>query len=247
MSQAMDTAFRRIGTEARQGTFGAPATWGPTDTYKASRAYDKLIGLTILALASGVAGWAVVPAGIAFLALILAFVIVLVSWFRMRWARFLAPAYAVAEGVGLGAISGIYASQTAGIVPLAVVFTAGVFLGCLALYRTGLVRVSPRLVSIAMVGALGLIAASVLSLFLAIPGLSAIHGSPTLIVLFGVFGLFVGVTNLFVDFDYVQRAEAMHLPAEAEWASALAMMTAVVLVYISMLRILSVLLGGRRR
>jgi uncharacterized YccA/Bax inhibitor family protein len=243
----MDTAFRRIGTEARQGGFGAPGSWGPTDTYKASRAYDKLIGLTIVALVAGVAGWAVVPTGLAFAALLVAFGVVLISWFRMGWAKVLAPIYAVCEGLGLGAVSGIYASQSSGVVPLAIVFTGGVFVACLLAYRSGLVRVTPRLVTMAGVGAVGLICCAVLSLFISIPGLSTFGGNPTIVLIIGVLCLFVAVTNLFVDFDYVQRAETMGLPAEAEWASALAMMTALVLVYISMLRILSVLFGGRRR
>ncbi len=246
MSQTMDTAFRRIGSEARQGTFGAPDTWGPSRTYKASRAYDKLIGLTILALVAGIAGWAVVPTGMAFLALIVAFVTVLVSWFRMRWAKVLAPIYAVCEGVGLGAISGLYASQFSGIIPLAIIFTAGVFLATLGLYRTGLVRVTPRFAAMAMIGAGGLIAVGILSLFIALPIFNA--ASP-LWGIFGVLCLFIAVTNLFVDFDYVQRAEAMRMPAEAEWASAFAMMTALVLVYLSILRILAMFAGGggRRR
>jgi uncharacterized YccA/Bax inhibitor family protein len=245
MSQTMDTAFKRIGTEYGKSSF-APDPWAPAQTFKASRAYDKLIGLTILALLAGVAGWAVVPEGIAFLALIVAFGVVLVSWFKMGWAKVLAPVYAVCEGVGLGAISGIYASQFSGIIPLAIVFTAGVFIGTLGVYRTGLVRVTPRMVSMVTIGAMGLIAVSLLSLFISLPIFNA--ASP-LWAIFGVLMLVIAVTSLLVDFDHVQRAEAMRLPAEAEWASAFAMMTALVLVYLSILRILLVFAGGggRRR
>ena len=245
MSQTMDTAFKRIGNEYGHSSF-APDPWAPAHTFKASRAYDKLIGLTILALVAGVAGWAVVPEGIAFLALIVAFGVVLVSWFKMGWAKVLAPAYALCEGVGLGAISGIYASQFSGIIPLAIVFTAGVFIGTLGVYRTGLVRVTPRMVSMVTIGAMGLIAVSLLSLFISLPIFNA--ASP-LWAIFGVLMLVIAVTSLLVDFDHVQRAEAMRLPADAEWASALAMMTALVLVYLSILRILLMFAGGggRRR
>jgi uncharacterized YccA/Bax inhibitor family protein len=245
MSQTMDTAFKRIGNQYGKSSF-APDPWAPAQTFKASRAYDKLIGLTILALLAGVAGWAVVPEGIAFLALIVAFGVVLVSWFKMGWAKVLAPVYAVCEGVGLGAISGIYASQFSGIIPLAIVFTAGVFIGTLGVYRTGLVRVTPRMVSMVTIGAMGLIAVSLLSLFISLPIFNA--ASP-LWAIFGVLMLVIAVTSLLVDFDHVQRAEAMRLPAEAEWASAFAMMTALVLVYLSILRILLMFAGGggRRR
>lgn len=245
MSQTMDTAFRRIGTEARQGTWG-PAGPGPfaPASFSATRAYDKLIGLTILALVAGIAGWAIVPSGIAFGAALVAFVAIVISWFKMGWARVLAPVYAVCEGLFLGAISGIYAQMSSGIVPMAVVFTAAVFVGALTLYRTGLVRVTPRMMAFAYMGALGLLAIGVLSLFISLPALA---GFGTVGLIFGILCLIVAVTNLFADFDYVQRAEAMGVPAEAEWAAAFAMLAAMVLVYLSILRILASMYGGRRR
>lgn len=245
MSSTMNTAFKKIDSEYRQrpaDAFGG--AWTPPPPFKASRAYDKLIGLTIVALVSAVIGWAVVPLGIAIAAMFVAFVVILVSWFKMGWAKVLAPVYAVCEGVALGAISGIYATLGSGIVPLAVVFTAGVFVGALVVYRVGIIRVTPRLYRMAMMGAMGLIAVAVLSLFIGIPGFDTFGPFGVLI---GALCLFVAVTNLFVDFDYVQRAEAMGLPADAEWASALAMLSAMVLVYLSMLRILASLMGGRRR
>jgi uncharacterized YccA/Bax inhibitor family protein len=252
MSQSMDTAFKRIqaeytGRPSASGGFGTslggPA-WAPPTTFKASRAYDKLLGLTALVLVSAVAGWAVVPLGIAVVAMFVAFAAVLVSWFRMGWARVLAPIYAVCEGVFLGAISGVYATLGHGIIPLAVVFTGGVFLGGLAVYRVGLLRVTPRVYRMAMMGAMGLIAVAVLSLFIGLPGLNSF--GPVGVII-GLLCLFVAVTNLFVDFDYVQRAEALGMPADAEWASAFAMLTALVLVYLSILRIIASLLGGGRR
>jgi uncharacterized YccA/Bax inhibitor family protein len=58
----------------------------------------------------------------------------------------------------------------------------------------------------------------------------------------GVIYLVVAVANLFVDFSYVQNAEAQGLSAEGEWYAAFSIMLALVMVYIAMLRIL----GGRR-
>ena len=131
-----------------------------------------------------------------------------------------------------------------GIVPLAIVFTAAVFVGALVLYRTGLVRVTPRMMSLAFMGALGLVAVGVLSLVgLSLPGVNS-FGTAGLV--FGVIALAIAVLNLFTDFQYITNAEAAGLSADAEWAAAFAMMTALVLVYISMLRILAGAYGGRR-
>ncbi len=74
-------------------------------------------------------------------------------------------------------------------------------------------RVTPRMVSLAIMGAVGLIA----------------------------------VLNLFTDFEYVRQPERLAVSSEAEWAAALAIMTALVLVYLSILRILASMYGGGGR
>jgi uncharacterized YccA/Bax inhibitor family protein len=231
------------------GGWGGDASSSLTDTrpFSAARAYDKLVVLCIIALVSAAVGYVAVPIGLAFACMIGAFALVLVSWFRMRWARVIAPAYSVLEGIALGAISSEYASLGHGIVPTAIVFTAGVFVAALVLYRTGLVRVTPRMMSLAFMGCLGLVAVGILSVFgLSLPGVNS-FGSAGLI--FGVIALGIAVLNLFTDFEYVNRSEQLRVSADAEWAAAFAMMTALVLVYISILRILGAAYGGggRRR
>jgi uncharacterized YccA/Bax inhibitor family protein len=243
MSQTINRAFNRIDT-----TWGSPvgAVMAPTRRFQANRAYDKLIALSTIVLVAAVFGWLVVPTGVAFGCIFVAFGLVLVSWFRMQWAKYLAPAYAVTEGIALGAISAAYATVGHGIVPTAMVFTAGVFLACLFLYRTGLVRVTPRFAALAVMGAVGIIAVSVLSLFISIPGVNSFG---PIGLLFGALCLGVAVLSLFADFDFVRRSEMLGVSADGEWAAAFAMLTALVLVYLSMLRILASAYGGggRRR
>lgn len=250
----MQSAFGRIESQYRQpaGVFGGeqgtpglpPYPFEPSTRFSAARTYDKLIVLVILALVSAAVGYLVVPAGVAFACMAVAFVIVLVSWFRMQWAKVLAPAYSILEGVALGAISGVYATLGHGIVTLAIVFTAAVFVATLVLYRTGLVRVTPRMMSLAMIGGFGIILVALLSFAgLSIPGVNSFG---TFGLIFGIFALAIAVLNLFTDFDWVSRSEALGVSAEGEWPAALAMMTALVLVYVSMLRILASAYGGRR-
>jgi uncharacterized YccA/Bax inhibitor family protein len=247
MSTSIDTAFKRIDKEYR-GHGSQQAPMGQAQTFSAARAYDKLIALATIVLVCAIAGWLVVPVGVAFACVFVAFGIVLVSWFRMRWAKVLAPAYAVTEGIALGAISAAYQTVGHGIVPVAIVFTAGVFVTALFLYRTGLVRVTHRMVAMASMGAVGLLAAVVLSLF--IPGHLGFSSFGPWGIIIGVVCLGIAVLNLFTDFDYVHRSEQMGVSADAEWAAAFAMLTALVLVYLSILRILASFYGGgggRRR
>ena len=249
MSTTIDSAFKRIDRDYRSQGSPLQAPRAPSDLFKASRVYDKLIGLVIIALVAAIAGWLVVPVGVAFACIFVAFGIVLVSWFKMGWAKVLAPAYAVTEGIALGAISAAYATFGHGIVPVAIIFTGAVFVTCLALYRTGLVRVTPRMVSLAIMGAMGILVVSLFNLALGLFHSNALNGLGPLGLIIGVLCLGVAILNLFVDFNYADRSEQMGVPAEAEWAAALAILTALVLVYLSILRILAVLYGGggRRR
>jgi uncharacterized YccA/Bax inhibitor family protein len=229
------TAFSHIEEQYRQ-------QYGTAERFSANRTFDKLAGLTLTALVCGVVGYFAVPGPSAFGFMAVAFVLVVVSWFRIQWARYIAPVYAVLEGLALGTVSRAFNGAIAHeIVLTAIVFTAAVFVGALVLYRTGLVRVTPRMASLAFMGALGILVVAALSFVgLTPPSLGGLG------VIFGVLGLGIAVLNLFVDFDYVVKAEAMGISADGEWAAAFAMMTALVLVYVSMLRILAAMYGGRR-
>jgi uncharacterized YccA/Bax inhibitor family protein len=237
-STTVQRAFQHIGTEYGDSD---PSV----DRFSATRTYDKLAGLCAVALVSGVIGYLAVPPSTAYGFMVVAFVLVLIGWFRMRWARYLAPAYSVTEGLALGSVSALFAGFGHGIVLTAIMFTAGVFAGALIAYRTGLVRVTRRMVSLALMGGLGLVAVGLLSLIgVSVPGINDLSGAG---LVFSIAALAIAVVNLFADFQFVARSEAAGFSAEGEWAAAFAMMTALVLVYISMLRILGAAYGGGRR
>ena len=234
-SSTMERSFKRLAENY------VPIAEAPTFT--AAGVYDKLAALVFLVVVCGVAG-VFLPPAIGFAGAAVGLGVVITSYFRPMWSKVLAPVYAVAEGLALGVVSRVYSSYGGGIVPLAVLFTGGVFLACLLAYRTGLVKVTPRWASVAMVGCVGLITVSVASLIgLQIPGLSDVHSPISLI--FGIVALGIGVISLFVDFSYVEQSERMGLAVEGEWLAAFAMLTAIVLVYVEMLRILAFLIGRR--
>jgi len=156
---------------------------------------------------------------------------------RPRMAPALAPVYAIVEGVVLGIISRFYADQGTHAVPLAVFGTVAVVAGVWAAYRTGLVRVGNRFLSITLVAGLGMIVV-MMTAILTGWGLSGTGG----LLIFGVLYLILGVMNLFVDFSFVDRAEQAGIEAEAEWFSAFTILVSSVMVYLALLRIF----GGSR-
>lgn len=223
-------------------TFPAEAT---TERYRASGVYDKVALLVVMALATAAFGYLLASPGVVLVAVLVGFVLAMVGTFRPRTAKVVAPLYALVEGVALGGVSAFYASLGGGIVPLAVVFTGAVFLAALGLYRTGLVKVTPRFIAMTMMATAGLAVVYLAALLgLRLPGIDDLGPGG---LIFGVIGLAVGVFNLFIDFAYVERAEVAGVSAEAEWYGALAMMLSLVLVYISVLRIVASSGGGRRR
>jgi uncharacterized YccA/Bax inhibitor family protein len=205
--------------------------------FTASGVLDKLSGLVFIVTACGVLGAFVLPIGVAFAAVLLALGFALAGMFKPQWAKVCAPAYAVFEGIFLGAISRAYSDVGGGIVPLAVLFTGGVFLGCMVAYRTGLVRVTPRFLMMTAVATLGLFVVCIASLLgLPIPGVADLG---TRGMIFGAIALCVGVLNLFVDFAQIDEMEKQGAAKQGEWYGALLLLTSLVLVYVSILRILA--------
>ena len=210
---------------------------GGGEPFTASGVYDKLAGLLFIVALSAVVGALFLPTPAAFALLLVAVASSLVGIFKPDLARICAPVYALAEGAVLGYISRLYSQDAGGIVPLAILFTAGVFVGCLVAFRSGLVKVTPRFMTMTMIASFALFAVFLASLIgLPIPG---VRDLGTLGLLFGVVGLGVGVLNLFVDFAAIQQMEERAVDQKGEWFGALILLTSLVLVYVSILRILA--------
>jgi uncharacterized YccA/Bax inhibitor family protein len=198
---------------------------------------DKLAGLVFIVACMSVLGAFVLPAGLSLPLVLVAFGLAMAGIFKPQWAKVCAPLYAVCEGIVLGAISRYYSDFGGGIVPLAVLFTGGVFLGCLVAYRTGLVKVTPRFMMMTAVATLGLLVVMIASLLgLPIPGIDDLG---TRGMIFGAIALCVGVLNLFVDFEQIRTMEERGAHKDGEWYGALILLTSLVLVYLSILRILA--------
>ena len=212
-----------------------------TAPFVASEVYNKVGILAALAVAGGAVTFLFpISIGVVFALILVAFGLAIATTFSPRRARVLAPAYAVTEGLALGGLSRFFEQSSSGLVPLAIIFTGAVFLATLVAYRTGLVHVGRRFMIGTVVATFGLAAVLLASLIgVPVPGASGV--GPWSVVI-GVIYLVVAVANLFVDFSFVQRAEAQGLSAEGEWYAAFSIMLALVMVYIAMLRILA----GRR-
>jgi uncharacterized YccA/Bax inhibitor family protein len=202
----------------------------------------KVGALTMIAIAAGGISFLFpVSLGLALVCVFVSFGLALWAMFVPRMARVLAPIYAAVEGVALGVISKLYNAQSHGIVPLAIILTVALFVGVLVAYRTGLVRVTNRFISMTVVAGFALLAvmlASVIGL-----GIPSLGSGATGFIVFGVAYVAIAIMDLFVDFELVNRAARAGVSAEAEWYAAFSIFLAVVMLYLGLLRILA---GARR-
>jgi uncharacterized YccA/Bax inhibitor family protein len=233
-SPRMERGFDRL-TDAYPSDLRDPAT----TTFTAAGVYDKVGLMVVLAMVTGTIGYFSNNVGLILLGFVAGLVLSLVGIFKPATARIVAPLYALAEGLALGGITAYYATGNNGLVPLAIIFTAGIFVAALVIFRSGLVKVTPKFVSMTIMASFGFLLVLLgLMLGLPIPGLSGAGGLAVL----GVFGVAIGVMHLFIDFNYIQIGEQRRLPVAGEWYGALILMMSLVFVYINVLRIL-----GRRR
>jgi uncharacterized YccA/Bax inhibitor family protein len=172
---------------------------------------------------------------------ILGFVAVLVSAFRPQYSPYLAPAYAVLEGLFLGGISAIFEASYPGIVMEAVAATFVTFLVCLALYRFKVVQVTEQFKSVVIASTLAIGTYYLVSwLFSMFTGYQPVHyGSSMMSIGISVFVIIIAALNLFLDFDMIEKSAQRRLPKFMEWFGAMGLMITLVWLYLEFLRLLS--------
>lgn len=178
---------------------------------------------------------------------IIALIIGLLTSFNPTWAPYTAPAYALFEGVFLGAVSGYIDSKYPGIAIQAVLLTCGTFICLLMAYRSGLIKATEnvKLGIVAATGAIALIylASFVLSFFnIQIP---YIHGNGLIGILFSVVVVVIAALNLVLDFDFIEQGAERGAPKYMEWYASYGLLVTLVWLYIEILKLLLKLIGKR--
>jgi uncharacterized YccA/Bax inhibitor family protein len=168
-----------------------------------------------------------------------------VTVFRKQWAPITAPIYAVLEGLFVGAISLVMEAAYPGIVLPAVSLTFGTLFALLAVYRSGLIKVTDnfRLGVAAATGAIFVvyIAQFVLGLVGVQVGFlhEAIFGAGWLGIGVSVVVIIVAALNLVLDFDFIEHGAAARAPKYMEWYGAFGLLVTLIWLYLEILRLLS--------
>jgi uncharacterized YccA/Bax inhibitor family protein len=173
---------------------------------------------------------------------IVGFVLGLVNSFKREPSPPLIMLYAVAEGVFLGAITGVVESFVSGIAVQALLGTGLVFVVMLVVYKTGAVKVTPKLtkwiIGVTM-AALGLV---LVNLVLWMFGVDmGIRSNGPLAIIFSLVMIGLAAFWLLLDFDQADQMIRQGLPAKFAWYAAFALTMTLVWLYVEILRLLWIL------
>jgi len=259
-------AFSRFGPDGNGRQ--QPAPWGPPaqqygaptqfDPYSAPSPYaatsarymtmDDVVtktGISFLVMVlTAAATWALPGStgwGLALPAVLVALVLGLVISFKAIANPVATLAYAALYGVALGAISEAFNMVYPGIVMQALIGTFGVFAGMLVVYKTGAIRVTPKLtrwVVGAAIGAFVLMIVNLLASFIT-PGGLGLRTGGGLSIVFSLVVIGIAAFMLLLDFDMADEAIRRGAPPKFAWYIAFGLLVTVVWLYLEILRLLS--------
>lgn len=194
-----------------------------TGTYVLGRTHPAVLALTLPAALVG---------------LVLSLIII----FGRKASPPLVLAYSAVEGVFLGGISYVFARfASPDIIMQAIVGTMGVFAAMLVVYKTGAVRVTPKLTKWiigAMVGAFVLMLVDLVAGFFLPGGIGIRVGGP-LGIGFSLLCIGIAAFSFLLDFDVADRAIRSGVDSRFAWYIAFGLMTTLVWLYLEILRLLS--------
>ena len=244
-----------VGSGQPANTWAPPINDGPVSPHHpgvmtVSGTASASMVLFALLLVSAAVGWIAVAEPqpgvlsfppMAFVGAIIGFIAVMVTVFKPMTSHILGPVYAVGQGLFVGALSKMFDATYSGIVVQAVGTTLAVFGVMLFLYRTRILRVTDKFRRIVIGATLGVmvfyLASFVFSMFGA--NVSFLSSSSGMGILFSLFVAGLAAFNLALDFDFIERGEAMGLPRRMEWFAALGLLVTLVWLYLEVLRLLA--------
>ncbi|MDA0686986.1 MAG: Bax inhibitor-1/YccA family protein [Bacteroidetes bacterium] len=164
----------------------------------------------------------------------------LVMMFKKSLSPYLAPIYAAAEGLFLGAISMIFESAYEGIVMNAIGITLLVFAAMLLAYRSGLLRATPMFTKVIVFATMGVGVFYLITMIMGFFGVESFYygNSPVSI---GISALIAGIAafNLILDFSFIEQQSNAGAPKYMEWFSGVALLMTLVWLYLEILRLLA--------
>jgi uncharacterized YccA/Bax inhibitor family protein len=156
--------------------------------------------------------------------------------------------YAAFEGVFIGSASFLLANLVStggpGMIAQAIFGTVGVFVGMLVVYKTGAIRVTPKLTRMVVAALFGVFAIGLLNLVLGLFGVGGgegfgIRSGGPLAIVFSLVCIGIAAFMFLIDFDAADKMVRAGAPEKAAWGIALGLTVTLVWLYLEILQLLS--------
>lgn len=173
-----------------------------------------------------------------FVGSIISFIVIL---FARKTLKFMAPVYALCEGLVLGGLSVMFEAQYPGIVMQAVGSTFMAFFVMLVLYKARIIKCTEKFRSvlmISMLSILGIYLVQIIGSFfhMSVPGL---FGSGLVGIGFSAFVCVIAALNFIIDFKTIEDGVEAMADKSFEWYCAFGLMVTFVWLYIEILNLLA--------
>lgn len=171
----------------------------------------------------------------------------LVMGFKKTWSPYIAPAFALLEGLFVGSVSAYYdyayKSSYPGLVMQAVGLTLIVTLVMYVLYQTRLIRVTDKFRSVITIATISIMAFYLIkwvcSLAFGMTIGAFTNASTPLGIGFSILVVCLAALNLLLDFDMIEKGVERRAPKYMEWYSAFGLLVTLVWLYLEILRLLA--------
>ena len=171
-------------------------------------------------------------------------VLAIVMVFKKQWSPYIAPAYALLEGLFVGSVSAYYNYVYPGLPTQAVALTLLVTLIMFLIYRYRIIKVTSKFRTVIVV------ATSAIALFYFIQWISyAIGGSffaysftnssTPISIGFSIVVVCLAALNLLLNFDVIEKGVELKASKYMEWYCAFGLLVTIVWLYLEILRLLS--------
>jgi uncharacterized YccA/Bax inhibitor family protein len=206
-----------------------------------------LLGITGI---SAIAAWNLIPDALLGAVWIGAALVGLVLGLIISFSRMANPAlvvsYAVVEGAFVGLASKVFSAfaGTTGIILQAVVASFAVFFLMAFLYKSRVIRATPRFTRGLIAVIAGVVGVMLINFVLALFGVNTgLRGNGALGIIFSLVVIVVAALSFILDFDMVEQGVRMGLPQRYSWTAAFGILVGLIWLYLEILRLLSVLQG----
>ena len=172
-------------------------------------------------------------------------IVALVITFKKEWAPYLAPAYALLEGLFVGSISAYYneafAAKAPNLIINAVGLTFGVAIAMYLLYSFRIIKATEKFKAVVISATAGIAIFYMLTWVLGFFGIhfAFLHEGSAMGIGFSVFVVALAALNLILNFDMIERGAELGAPKYMEWYSAVGLLVVIVWLYLEILNLLS--------